>query len=469
MTIPTIHSQDVRFFSSNTPLLGARLFSHQGELYRAIAPSAMPVFEHLRSRGTLERLADRGLTIETTTAPFRMDGAGMVLHHRKLPFVTFPHEWSALALKDAALCFLDLCLELAKDDVTLIDGHAWNILFDGATPRFIDFGSFVPLASANNAAMIEEFHNWFVYPLQLMSRGQHRLARAALADTHSCLTRHDFEALTDNPMAKVNHLRRRVTSRLRRLTGFTPVKPNLNDRDTWTRTLTELRQQVRNITIADQRTAWSGYAVDEFPPMDQPHRWTPKQQAIAGILQRLAPGSVHDLAGNSGWYSLLAATYGCDVICTDVDETCLNNAYRLAQRQGVSMNVAYMDLRRPTPAMGWTARPFPAESRRLRADCVLVLALLHHMVFRHLADFPLVLDSLAALTGKDLVLEFVSPQDRFVSQWWNPSYDWYTLDHLVDCARQRCRQVTVVNSHPEGRYLLVCEGMQARPSIEIAA
>jgi hypothetical protein len=47
---------------------------------------------------------------------------------------SYCYEWLPAMLRDAALLTLDLCIHLAEHEMTLQDGHPWNVLFDGPKP-----------------------------------------------------------------------------------------------------------------------------------------------------------------------------------------------------------------------------------------------------------------------------------------------------------------------------------------------
>ena len=111
-----------------------RVFRWRGQIYRAISAAIAPMFKRLFRDGTIQRLVDLGLIVETELTAYSLDGYELVVHHRPIPFVSYPTEWCAGMLKDAALHTLDLVWELAACGLTLKDSHPWNILFDGNKP-----------------------------------------------------------------------------------------------------------------------------------------------------------------------------------------------------------------------------------------------------------------------------------------------------------------------------------------------
>ncbi|MEX0774373.1 MAG: class I SAM-dependent methyltransferase [Phycisphaeraceae bacterium] len=448
MTTRAIPTPEVTFHTSVSPVHTARLFEWRGDLYRAVRQDHAATTQALFTSGVAQQLMDQGKLVCSQVTPLQLPGYPLVLLHERLSPITYPFEWSAAAFKDAALLWLDLNLELAAHHLCVVDAHPWNTLFDGARPVFVDFGSFVPLASTDPVNLLDAYARWFIHPLKLMAAGHHRIARALLQDLTRPISDQEMTAMQGRSgwlHQRMQRIRQRVAGHRRR---------------PWGEALRQLRDQVQGITLSHDRSDWSDYYGPDFPSLQAPQTWTPKQRAISDILHRLAPNTVHDVAGNRGWYSQLAAHSGAKVICSDVDECCLDAVYSDARKQGLAITPVRLDLRQPSPALGWGGTRFPGASARLKSDCVLALAVMHHMVFRAMADFPTVLDGLSALTRHDLVVEFVSPQDRFVSQWWTPAYDWYTLANLREEACRRYHAVDVVPSFPDGRHLMICQGLR---------
>ena len=126
-----IDQHEVYFRSSASPLHRARLFEWRGDLYRAACLQSNCIFERLLNTNLLDRLIDKSLVVQTEPTGLTLDGYGLIFKHHRVSFITFPFEWPDQALKDAALAFIDLNLELADHDLALCDGHPWNVLFDG--------------------------------------------------------------------------------------------------------------------------------------------------------------------------------------------------------------------------------------------------------------------------------------------------------------------------------------------------
>jgi hypothetical protein len=407
---------DVRFLSSASPLHGARLFQWEGEFYRAIRPAHTDLFRKLLREGVLEDLAAKGLLISSEEAPLQMEGYGLILKHPRIPCVTYPFEWPAQALRDAALQHVRLNLELARYELICQDAHPRNIVFDGTNPVFVDLGSIVPLSATNPDGAMAEFNGRFYYPLRLMERGQRHLARCLLSDLTHWITDREFTAISGwrSPFGALRALQR-MGQRLKR-SAYKRLGRPASARDhiaVWRRA----ERAISSVRLHSPNGFWTDY-YKNTPPLATPD--TLKERTVADVLERLKPKQLLDIGCNAGRYSRLAASLGARVAACDADEGCVDQLYSDAKLRQLPLTAFLMNIRIPVPSHGWSGRQFPSAMERLRSDCVLALAVAHHLVFSQMADLEIVIDALCRFTRRDLVVEFISRDDQFVSRWWKP-------------------------------------------------
>ena len=125
------------------------VFHGDDRVFRTINAPALDNYTAARDNGALGSLEEKGWLLPGTELdPSVLDGVEgdvrLVLEHPKLPFVSYPYEWSFPALKAAALLHLDVLLDALAHDVALSDATAYNVQFIGARPVFIDTLSFRP-------------------------------------------------------------------------------------------------------------------------------------------------------------------------------------------------------------------------------------------------------------------------------------------------------------------------------------
>jgi len=463
MMLNEIPSKEIEFHPLSFADGNGRVFWWKGELYRGIGPERQDLYKKLLEPGIVQNLITKGLLVKTEVSPFSTNGYPLVLKHQVVPFVSYVHEWPSLMLKDAALALMDIEIELAREGFTLQDAHPWNMLFDGSKPIFVDFGSIIPVRPNTQWPAANEFYRFFVYPLRLMRDGHSRVARLLVQDYEQGVSQFECDALAHNSFRRLAKevVRECVPAGIRpglksllKSVGYLRSSSPSQGSGTRDQYLKKIRRDVENINIDFQKSNWSHYYEEgSFPSFSPSSEWTAKHQTVYNILSTIRPNSVLDIGSNRGWYSRLAASLGMNVVACDTDETAINRLYCDVRSENAPILPLLMDIREPSPANQIAT----SAVDRLQCDLVLALALLHHLVFKHFLRFDKIVAKLASFTKRTLVLEFIPKEDQFVSKWWSPKYDWYTLENLMTELRQYFRNVSVYPSDPKPRIVLVCE------------
>ena len=93
------------------------VFSEGDLLFRRITEAGRRDFARFINSGLAEKLMREGKLV-----PFEVSGGDdSLLELEKLPFITYPYEWSFSQLRDAALLTLELAREALKHDMVLKD------------------------------------------------------------------------------------------------------------------------------------------------------------------------------------------------------------------------------------------------------------------------------------------------------------------------------------------------------------
>ena len=90
-----------------------------------------------------------------------------MLEHERVPFVSYPYEWTFEMLRDAALLQLELLRRALDEDLVLKDATPYNVQWRGARPVFVDVGSFERLREREPWAGFRQFSMLYLYPLLL--------------------------------------------------------------------------------------------------------------------------------------------------------------------------------------------------------------------------------------------------------------------------------------------------------------
>src|SRR5690606_22540322 len=97
------------------------------------------------------------------------DSPEVVLRHERIPFISYPYEWTFSMLKDAARLHLDLLLAAVPEGIITKDGTAYNLQWRGAQPVFIDSGSCERRREGEPWAGYRQFCQTLLSPLLLQS------------------------------------------------------------------------------------------------------------------------------------------------------------------------------------------------------------------------------------------------------------------------------------------------------------
>jgi hypothetical protein len=442
-----------------------RLFSWRGELYRGVYPARAAFYHDLFAGGVASALIEKGLIIDAEPTTLTADGFGLVLKCRRLPFVSYPFEWSGEMVRSAALRMLDLQRELLRHGLTLQDGQSWNVLFDGAMPIYVDWGSIAPLPAGPWAAEAD-FRAFFLYPLQFMEAGQRRIARRLMHD-FDCGIRLDEAALLAPPPGRAMRLRRSLRSAVRRIAPA-PVRrhvrrvraalssPERRPEMTAAESVDRLYEEISSMRLPAATSAWHAYYGKDFPSFTCSAEWTPKHHAVDELLTELAPATVLDVGSNSGWYAQLASRKGARVVAFDTDESSVDQLYSAARRDRQSLLPLVMSFTNPTPGYGVNNRLSSSAAERFRCDVVLALALTHHLVFTGNLRFDHIAAGLAALTRRTLIVEFVPRDDAYVRHWGAARDEWYVQENFIAALAAYFPRISVRPSHPSPRVIVVC-------------
>src|SRR5258706_7166466 len=122
---------------------------------------------------------------------------------------------------------------------------------------------------------------------------------------------------------------------------------------------------------------WTDYtSACSYPPGAEQS----KKKLLQDFLAAVRPRRVLDLGCNTGDYSFLAAESGAEVIAADGDDSAIDLLYRRLQSSPRHIFPVVVDIANPSPAIGYRNRERPGFLERAGADCLLALAVLHHLL-----------------------------------------------------------------------------------------
>ena len=390
---------------------------------------------------------------------------------------TYPFEWTSGMIKDAFLFNLKLALDLKKYGLLLIDPAPNNTVFDYTRPVFVDFGGI--LADDFSPKYVNRITNeeWKRYILDieerepeifqkfakafvLLSYGKYDLARKML------MNRHRMYILGKNVEDNADIVQSVKTHKLK------------------THTLSDdlyrsLIKKVEAISVSASPHQFNyNYYKNKNENFDFKDRknWKQKQNSIYEILNRYKPETVIDIGCNTGWFSILAERTGARVISIDSDEAVVDYLYQYSKEHNLNIlplkiNFENLDKKYYVKIgsdceFSETCKNvalYAAPILRLKSDMTFCLALVHHLVLHFGMSAEKVMNILARITRKVLVLEVPSLDQVILS---NLSYYRYARDikkenYGVECfineGKKYFKKFRIYPSTPESRTIIVFE------------
>ncbi len=405
----------------------SRVFYRDSRVLRALSQPALDDWRALAASSFFDRLQEAGKIVPTRELDSgELDSEELgppwvaVLEHERIPYVSYPYEWSFSMLRDAALVQLDLLLAALSEDMVLKDSSSYNIQWRGPKPAFIDITSFERRTEGDPWAGYLQFCQLFLYPLLLTAhrdvpfapwlRGaidgitpeecnrlfswRDRLRPGVLADVYLQAKLHARTA------DKEGHVRQDM-----RKAGFR--------KELIVHNVQRLRKIVRKLAWRRQASEWSAYA--ETSSYDRENQ-TIKETFVARAAAHRPWPLVWDLGANTGVFSRIAAEHADYVVAFDADHLAIEHLYRSLRQDGPGNILPLVsNLADPSPALGWRHRERKALAERPSPDLTLCLALIHHLSLTANVPVAEIVDWLASLSTH-LVIEFVTKDDAMVKK-----------------------------------------------------
>jgi hypothetical protein len=343
-----------------------------------------------------------------------------VLRHQRIPFISYPYEWTFSMLQDAAILHLDLLLDALGEGMTMKDGYAFNVQWVGTRPTFIDVPSFERNPQGGPWAGYRQFCQTFLYPLLLQAHKDVPFRYWMRGSVNGLETRDVRNVMSARDLLRAGVLKHVVLhgAMEARFTGKAQaVQSELRDAgfgsELTKATVQGLRKLVGRLRWERSDSTWADYRqICNYTDADRGAKEAFVKQAAAETTPSLA----WDLGANDGAYSRIVAEHAGHVLAVDADELVVETLYRaLRQERNTSILPLVMNLADASPGLGWRGRERKAFDQREKPELVLALALLHHLVISASVPLPEVLDWLHSL-GARLVVEFVHPDDGMVER-----------------------------------------------------
>lgn len=395
--------------------------------------------------------------------PESTHGQAYVLEHPRIPFISYPYEWSFEQLKAAALLHLDLQLALLDDGTVLSDASAYNVQFIGSKPIFIDFLSLRPYVEGEFWSAHRQFCEQFLNPL---------LLRAIVGVAHNAWFRGALEGIPTTDLAKLIPLRHRYSwnmltqvmlqAKLERDSMSDPLKAfdrakrlRRLPKASYRAILQQLRNWIGKLSLKDQsKSIWGNYATENTYSGDEAKA---KRAFISEFITAAAPHTIIDMGCNTGDYTLAALEAGAQyAIGFDFDQNAISQAFQRSRSLDKLFLPLWLDASNPSPNQGWRQSERQGFADRARADGLIALAFEHHLAIAKNTPLAQLIPWLLQIAPQG-VIEFVPKSDPTVQRMLALREDIfpdYTEETFLGEIRKRADIVKAVPISGSGRTMI---------------
>ncbi len=395
------------------------LDSSRDRILRVLTEEADKIDERVRCTGLMDSLISEGVMIENwkTTETSFPKGWVSVIESKLLPFVNYPYEWSFSMLKEASILTLDLTERALENGFVVKDASAFNILFEGTCPRFIDITSFSDYRDGDPWIAYGQFCDHFLAPLML---------EAYKGIPFQSFFRGNLDGIS-------------ISNQLAHILGFSCIfKPGVLKHiilralvEKYSRDLdTQKRKKVRQIKIPKRsilknirnqkelisklnskyKSQWSDY---EDRSSYSPQMLEEKKAFLNSAMERISKVSLAlDFGANIGRYTQILAKNFDYVLGLDYDPGVIDRLYLSIKGGPLELKILplVIDIMNPSPSQGWRGRERRSFLSRARADFSLYFAFIHHICLGHGVPLQSFIDLIFDL-AEHSVIEFVSLDD----------------------------------------------------------
>jgi hypothetical protein len=410
-----------------------------GEIVRRFDQTGSASFLEAHAGTVLSELVERGMIPPYTIA----SREPLEVRTPLIPFVSYPDEWTPQMLRDAGLLTLEVSQVAWKSGMHLRDATAYNIVFDGATPVFVDLGSFGG-GHTNTWNAYGQFCDHFLSPLLIEShlgipfrsvwtlegvplpvaaglfRGASRFRRGVMTNV---LLRARLESGHANDSLEQRKATRSELS-------LTP--------ESIQHLMEKMHRILSSLTFSSDST-WGDY--ESHNSYDESQQ-SSRDDAIREFVRRAeVRGKSVDIGANAGRHSAILAEAFDEVVALDVDDVAVEtHRKRLIATGNGGVFPLVGDIANPTPPRGFIGSERLGLVDRIAGfDAAIWMAVIHHLVVGKSIPLSGVAE-LAALISRRHLIEFVDPADpmvRLLSASKGGEHHEYTREAFVSAFSER--------------------------------
>jgi len=402
------------------------VFEKDGVLYRQVNKVFKDDFDQFIKSGCYDHFVNKGWLVAHEVSGENLSGSAdwyKTLKPQRIPFISYPYEWSFDMIKDAALMTLKLAKEAMSFGMILKDATPYNIQWLNGKPIFIDTLSFERYDSSKPWIAYRQFCENFVSPLVLMFHRSQPLQSMLLAYpegipltiTRSLLPWTSFFFFYTYLHI---HLHSKWSSKE---IANTPVMQTSFSEKKMMHILESLTALVQKKKWKDKPTTWSQYYNEAGQRDDYLSK---KKELIQQWLTEIDFKSAIDLGANTGEFSTLLTGKNVAVIAVDYDHSAVNKLFNTVKKDGQNILPLVIDLANPSPAIGVNNRERASFIERTNVDLALALAVIHHLAIGKNVTFEKIAEFFEKITNV-LIVEFIPKRDEKIQHMLSKKKDIY--------------------------------------------
>ncbi len=454
------------------------VFIGDGRVLRVVNHSHVATFDSVWQNPLIASLMDRGVIVSSNRISRESVNPSFIgsvfdrcvfLEHKPIELITYPYEWSFEVLRSAALAHLDLHMELLEHGLTLSDASAYNmqpISEIGKACHFqhIDLLSIVPYEEnslwVGYDQFLREFFNLLVieaatgFSLNNHYRGGMNGLTSADAERllpiRWCLKPTIFANIV-LPARVERRMRKQSLQYQEQMLRSAPILP----KSRLMALLTHLRFTLSTLTPPSIEGAhWLDYSLSNEYTLEAEEL---KKAVVADWASRTRPSTLLDIGCNIGTMSIIAIENGVgQSVGIDTDRSCLDRLWCQASMSKYPIIPLLIDWANQSPNQGWQGNERNSSLCRLKADGLLALALIHHLIIKRNLPINEVIESLINAAPLGLI-EFVPKNDPMIGVMLAARQDStpnYNIENIRDIINKSATIVSETNITDSGRCII---------------
>ena len=141
-----------------------------------------------------------------------------------------------------------------------------------------------------------------------------------------------------------------------------------------------------------------------------------KAEIADSFLKKIRPSRIWDFGANDGRYTRLALKYDAELIAAfDSDPDAVEFNYQKGKKNRDNILPLILDLTNPSGGSGFAGRERAALPDRGKPDCIMMLAVIHHLAVSDNLPLGQIAEWLSGLTSC-VIMEFVPKEDSQVQR-----------------------------------------------------